>query len=124
MTNVKSWATWLVIVLMALPIGAAGVGKLMGVEMMHQSFQLMGLPEWFGYFIGLCELAGAIGLLIPRLSAPAAAGLLAIMLGAISFHVAFPPLSAGIPAFVLALLAMVVLYLRRPQSIWFSGQHA
>ena len=124
MTNKKSWATWLIIILMALPIAAAGVGKLMGVEMMHQSFQLMGLPDWFGYFIGLCELAGAIGLLVPRLSSAAASGLLLIMLGAVGFHIAYTPIADGVPALVLAVLAVIVVLARKPQSIWLSGSKA
>jgi len=124
MANKKSIGTWLLIILVALPVGAAGVGKLMGVEMMHQSFQLMGLPEWFGYFIGACELAGALGLLIPRLSAAAASGLLTIMLGAVGFHIAFTPLSAGVPALVLALLAVVIVFARKNESFWFPGAQA
>ncbi|MEH6346411.1 MAG: DoxX family protein [Bermanella sp.] len=124
MANKKSIGTWLLVILVALPVGAAGIGKLMGVEMMHQSFQMMGMPEWFGYFIGSCEMAGALGLLIPRLSSTAAAGLLAIMLGAIGFHIAFTPLSTGVPALVLALLAGVIIFVRKPDSFWFPGVQA
>ncbi len=124
MSNKKSIGIWLAIVLLALPMGAAGVGKLMGVPMLHQSFQLMGLPEWFGYFIGLCELSGAIGLLIPRLSAAAATGIVAIMLGAVGFHVAYTPLSAGVPALVLGLLAVGVVFARKQDSFWLPGQSA
>jgi len=124
MSNKKSIGIWLAIVLLALPMGAAGVGKLMGVPMLHQSFQLMGLPEWFGYFIGLCELSGAIGLLIPRLSAAAATGIVAIMLGAVGFHVAYTPLSAAVPALVLGLLAVGVVFARKQDSFWLPGQSA
>jgi len=124
MRDKKAIGTWIAVILLALPIGAAGVGKLMGVDMLHQSFKLMGLPEWFGYFIGLCELSGAIGLLIPRLSATAAAGILMIMLGAIGFHVAFTPLSAGVPALVLGLMATAIIFARKNDSVWFSGVNA
>ena len=124
MKDKKAMGTWIAIILLALPIGAAGIGKLMGVDMLQQSFKLMGLPGWFGYFIGLCELSGAIGLLIPRLSAPAAAGILMVMLGAIGFHLFFTPLSAGIPALVLALMATAVIFARKNDSVWFSGVNA
>jgi len=124
MKDKKAIGTWIAIILLALPIGAAGVGKLMGVDMLHQSFKLMGLPGWFGYFIGLCELSGAIGLLVPRLSATAATGILAIMVGAIGFHVFFTPLSAGIPALVLALMAITIIFARKNDSVWFSGVSA
>ena len=124
MKDKKAIGTWIAIILLALPIGAAGVGKLMGVDMLHQSFKLMGLPGWFGYFFGLCELSGAIGLLVPRLSATAATGILAIMVGAIGFHVFFTPLSAGIPALVLALMAITIIFARKNDSVWFSGVSA
>ncbi len=124
MKDKKAIGTWIAVILLALPIGAAGVGKLMGVDMLHQSFKLMGLPEWFGYFIGLCELSGAIGLLVPRLSATAATGILAIMLGAIGFHVFFTPLSAAVPALVLALMAITVISARKNDSVWFSSVSA
>ena len=67
------YVLWAAIGLSALAFAAAGVAKLMGVPMVHASFANMGLPSWFGYFIGICELAGAIGLLIRRLSGLAAA---------------------------------------------------
>ncbi len=47
---------------------AAGSAKLAGVEQMHLSFALMGLPAWFGYFIGASELAGAVAIWIKKLS--------------------------------------------------------
>lgn len=81
--KVKTIATWAVVILLALAFGAAGVGKLTGNEMMHMSFANMGLPSWFGYFIGACELAGAFGLLYKKLSSAAALGLVFIMLGAL-----------------------------------------
>jgi len=122
MSRAKSIGTWAAIILLAVPVGAAGIGKLMGVEMMHQSFQQMGLPVWFGYFIGLCEFSGAIGLLIPRLSSGAASGLLVIMLGAIGYHISYPPLSAGVPSTILAILAIVIVFVRKKDSIFLSGQ--
>jgi putative oxidoreductase len=42
----------------------------------------MGAATWFRYFIGLVELAGGIGLLVPRLAALAAIGLALLMVGA------------------------------------------
>lgn len=49
-------------------------------------FAAWGYPEWFLYLIAVLEAAGAIGLLIPRLSPYAAAGLIGIMLGAMYTH--------------------------------------
>ena len=121
MSKVKSIATWGLIVLTGLAFAAAGTAKLMGVPQMHASFAAMGLPSWFGYFIGSCELAGAIGLFIPRLSAIAASGLIAIMLGAIFFHVQFEVVSHGLPALVLSIFLVAIISLRRKQAVWFPG---
>ena len=91
---------------LALIVGAAGIAKLMGVPMVHQSFGILGLPTWFGYVIGACEVAGAVGLFVRPLSRLAAAGLAIIGAGAVYFHVTQTPLSQGVPALVVLALAM------------------
>jgi putative oxidoreductase len=106
-------------VVLALMVGAAGIAKLMGVPMVHQSFAILGLPSWFGYFIGAAEVAGAVGLFIRPLSALAALGLAIIGVGAVYFHVTNPPISAGVPAILVLLLAMFIAIKRRN-----SGQTA
>lgn len=120
----KSIGIWVAIIFLALPMAAAGTAKLMGVEMLHMSFKVMGLPEWTGYFIGLCEVCGSVGLLIRRISSAAASGLLIIMLGALSFHIIYTPLAEGVAAMVFAVLAIVIMRARKKDSIWFSGQTA
>lgn len=72
---------------------AGGASKRAGIPKTHESFAMTGLPAWFGYFIGIAELAGGIGVLIPRLAALPAAGLIPIMMGAVYFHIAY-----GIPS--------------------------
>lgn len=114
--------TWVISILVALAFGAAGVGKLMGVPQLHASFAAMGLPHWFGYFIGLCELAGAVGLLIRPLSALAASGLIAIMLGAIFFHVNYEVASHAVPAVILTILLVIIVRVRRAHALWFPGK--
>ena len=44
--------------------GRGGTAKVEGVPRLLETFAIMGLPAWFGYFIGACELAGAVGLFI------------------------------------------------------------
>lgn len=87
-------------VLLALPLLLAGSAKLLGVAQLHASFALMGLPAWFGYFIGAAEVAGAVGLFIPGLQRLAAAGLVPIMGGAVFFHLFYTPWAQGIPALI------------------------
>lgn len=76
---------------------------------MHASFGTLGLPPWFGYFIGACEVAGAVGLFIRRLSMLAAAGISIIMIGALYFHIMHTPLSQGIPALAILLLSAFII---------------
>ncbi|SHH38049.1 DoxX-like family protein [Cognatiyoonia sediminum] len=72
--------------------------KLTGNEVALQSFIDLGLPSWFGTFIGVCEALGAIGLWLRPTSRLAALGIAIIMCGAIYYHVVFPPIAAGLPA--------------------------
>ena len=109
---------WLAIILLGLPMIIAGSAKLAGVPELHQSFALLGLPKWFGYFIGLAELAAGIAVFVKRMSALAALGLVPIMLGAAYFHVAYAVPSA-VPALVFILLSLGVIYYRRSDAIWF-----
>ena len=110
MDTVKRYAPYLLFILPAIAFALAGTFKLLGTPELHQSFAAMGLPGWFGYFIGACELAGAIALVfLPALRKLAAVGLLIIMAGAIYFHVAYEVPSA-VPAIILSLLLIGVIY--------------
>ena len=53
----------------------SGLPKLFGQETAVENFNDIGFGDWFRYFTGTVELAGGIGLLVPRLSGLAAAGL-------------------------------------------------
>jgi uncharacterized membrane protein YphA (DoxX/SURF4 family) len=57
---------WTLSGLVALALIGAGGGKLAGVPVMVEMFDKVGLGQWFRYFTGLLEVAGGIGLLIPR----------------------------------------------------------
>ncbi len=79
----------------------AGVNKLFGLQKgVMRQFGRIGAGEWFRYFVGALELAGGLGLLIPRLSGLAALGLAGVMVGAILTHLfVLPPVYyATIPA--------------------------
>ncbi|MEZ5427266.1 MAG: DoxX family protein [Pyrinomonadaceae bacterium] len=85
-SKVKSIISWVLVVLLALLFAAASLGKLTGAA--GPMFEKWGYPAWFALFIGVCELAGAVGLLIPKLTKWAILGLTAIMLGAAYTHLA------------------------------------
>lgn len=116
MEKFKHYGLWAIISLSALAYLAGGIGKLMGVEMMHQSFATLGLPVLFGYFIGVCEVAGAIGLFIKRLSSLAAVGLGIIMVGASYYHLQYDP-QGSIVAILLVIFAIIIAIARKDDSI-------
>jgi len=75
---------WAVQVLLAVFFLVAAAGpKLVGQQYAVDIFTEIGIGQWFRYLVGTLELAGAIGLLIPRLSGLAALGLGGVMAGAV-----------------------------------------
>lgn len=56
--------------------------RLTGYPSAVQTFEQLGLGQWLRYVTGVLELAGGIGLLIPRLAGAAALGLVGVMVGA------------------------------------------
>jgi uncharacterized membrane protein YphA (DoxX/SURF4 family) len=82
-------ALWIVQALLAaLFIFAGGTKLIMSIEEMTKQMQIQ-LPGWFLRFIGVAELLGGLGLILPwllriqpQLTPLAAAGLVIIMIGA------------------------------------------
>lgn len=79
-------ASWIILGLVALGFILASIGKLTGGA--APMFVQWGYPGWFATFIGVAELTGAIGLLVPKTTRYAVPGLTVIMLGAMYTHVA------------------------------------
>ena len=104
----KNWLLWFAIALVVLYVGAGGIAKLAGVPYVHSSFPKLGLPPWFGYFIGMCEVSGCIALFVRPLRALAAAGIGIIMVGATYYHATYTPVIQAAPAFVLLLLCVYI----------------
>ena len=74
---------WTLQILIGLFFVVASAGpKLFGEAYAVEIFTQIGAGEWFRYFIGAVELAGGIGLLVPRLAGAAALGLVGLMVGA------------------------------------------
>src|SRR5215204_512499 len=60
----------------------AGFDKEGGEAAMVEMFATIAIGQWFRYVVGALEIAGAVGVLVPRLSGLAALGLLCLMAGA------------------------------------------
>jgi putative oxidoreductase len=99
-------ALWVVSGLLTALYLFAGFGKVSGNPQAIEGFAKYGYSDAFRLFIGASELAGAVGLWIPKLSFWAAAGLIVIMLGAVYTHVSNAEAPTG-PVIALILLGFV-----------------
>jgi putative oxidoreductase len=106
---------WIPQVVLALAVGSGGVLKLAGDPAMVQMFSTIGAGQWFRYAVGALELAGAVGLLVPRLAALAGAGLTALLLGAAITNVTILDDSPFLPLAYLVVAAAIA-WVRRPRS--------
>ena len=109
---------WSVQVVLALIFLFAGSMKLvLPIEVMTAQ---MPLPGLFLRFIGVCEVAGALGLILPgltrirrELTPLAASGLVVIMVGAVVFTLASEGVTGAVVPLVVGALAACVAYGRR-----------
>lgn len=77
-------------------------------------FEDWGLPAWTRILVGLAEVAGAIGLLVPALRFYAASGLVLLMVGGVGTHLANAEWTIAPMPLVLASLAATLAWFRRP----------
>lgn len=113
-------ALWIVQILLALLFLFAGGTKLILPSEVLQSMgspnQIM-LPGLLLKFIGLCEVLGALGLVLPgllrkrpSLTPLAAVGLVIIMIGAVVITIAGDGVAAGIVPLIVLILCAFVAY--------------
>ena len=98
--------------LLSIGFLAAGGMKLIDPEEAAKNFEHFGYAAWFVTVVGSLEVAGAIGLWIPRLSGLAALGLTGLMLGAVVSHLRHDPVNDALPALIMLLLAGFVAWKR------------
>ncbi len=103
------YINYAVMAVVSLVMLMGGTLKLTGNEVALASFANLGLPAWFGTFIGVCEILGAIGIWLRPTSRLAAMGIAVIMVGAVYYHVTVPPIEAGIPAAVVLLCCLYII---------------
>jgi uncharacterized membrane protein YphA (DoxX/SURF4 family) len=116
----KSAGLWTIQVLLALVFLFAGSIKLLTPIDVLLAQMALPLPGWFVQFIGVAEVAGALGLILPglfrirrNLTPLAACGLTLIMIGAtIITAITMDVVSALFPL-LLGLLCVLVAYGRR-----------
>ncbi|GAB3995640.1 hypothetical protein GCM10029992_13450 [Glycomyces albus] len=117
----RRWANvsvWTLQIVLALFFVVAGAPKILGDAASIAAFEQIGAGQWFRVVTGLVEVAGAIGLLIPRLSSLAAGGLAITMVFATVANqgpMEMPP-SAGVMTLALAAVFACVAWYRRDQN--------
>jgi hypothetical protein len=111
-------------ILISLAFVAAGAAKLIGAEMMVQTFEFLGTQlgfengglQWFRYVTGLIEVGSVALLWLNGRQAIGAGLLVCTMIGATLAHLFILGPSA-LPAVILGLLSAYVLYSYRGQLV-------
>ncbi|MCP5089189.1 MAG: DoxX family protein [Rhodobacteraceae bacterium] len=101
--------------LASLAFLVAGLAKLSGQEMMVQTFETVGVGQWFRNVTGLIEVGGAVLLWVRGFQLIGAGLLVCIMVGAVFAHLFILGPSA-VPALVLGVLSAVIAYAHRDQA--------
>jgi putative oxidoreductase len=116
------WA--LQILLGVFLVVASAAPKFWGEPYAVQIFTEIGAGQWFRYFIGAVELAGGIGLMVPRLAGPAAVGLMTLMIGAAYTQavVLDAPGMVLTPAVIFVLAAVIAWGRRASIAAWLPGR--
>jgi uncharacterized membrane protein YphA (DoxX/SURF4 family) len=110
---------WIIQIVLALLFLIAGVPKLIMLDelMKNAPPEAIKLPYSFLRFVGVCEVLGALGLILPGLlrrwrglTPLAAVGLLILMIGAVVVSIMGGGVSTAIVPFITALLCAFVAY--------------
>src|SRR5688572_12562887 len=109
-------ALWVLQVLLAVAFAAHGLMMLFPSPEIAAQMNA-NLPRWFSLFIGVAEVAAAIGLILPGLTRImpffvtwAAVGIAIIMVSASGYHAVRGEVSGTVTTFILLLMAAFVVY--------------
>ncbi|GAB3489853.1 DoxX family protein [Amycolatopsis cihanbeyliensis] len=86
------------------------------------TFEQLGLGQWLRYLTGVLEVAGAIGLLIPRLAGLAALGLAGVMVGATATEIFVLEDGSPVLPLILLLVCAGVAWFRRASTLALLGR--
>ena len=121
--RVRALVPWLIQAALAVPFAGGGVLKITGSPEMVDMFATIGAGQWLRYVVGVLELAGAVGLLLPRLCGLAALGLVALMTGAVITNLAALNTSPALPASFLVVAGLIA-WIRRGQILALTTRRA
>ena len=103
-------AVWACAIFLAVAFVLVGMSKLEGPSAMRwtERFVNWGYPANAQYVIGVLEILGGVGVLIPKWRRAAAATLAVLMIGALGTHVVHAEFRRLIPPLVLGGLAFLM----------------
>lgn len=103
-------AVWAFAIFLAIAFVLVGISKLGGAPAVRWAgrFAHWGYPAYAQYVIGVCEILGGVGVLIPRWRREAAAILAALMIGALCTHAIHGELPRLVAPLVLGGLAFAL----------------
>jgi putative oxidoreductase len=103
-------AVWVCAIFLAVVFVFVGILKLEGPSAIRwtERFVNWGYPANTQYVVGVLEILGGLGVLIPKWRRAAAAILVAVMIGALGTHVVHAEFPRLIPPFVLGGLAFLM----------------
>ena len=110
MITVPRAAVWACAIFLAVAFVLVGMSKLEGPSAMRwtERFVNWGYPANAQYVIGVLEILGGLGVLIPKWRRAAAATLVALMIGALGTHAVQAEFPRLIPPLVLGGLALLL----------------
>jgi len=110
----------------------SGWSKLSAVPEAVQGFQVAHLPIWFMYFIGVCEMLGAIGLWLAlgsnrtarKLAEWAAYGLFIILAGAVVVSAVFVSVTTALFPLIVGIILWLVVWLGKKRATFKDAAKA
>ncbi|HLU54720.1 MAG TPA: DoxX family protein [Pseudonocardia sp.] len=121
-TSVTLWTLQILVGLFLVVASAAP--KFWGDPYAIQIFDEIGAGQWFRYVTGAVELAGGLGLMIPRLAGPAAVGLMGFMVCAAYTQavVLDQPTLVITPAIIFVIVALIAWGRRESIAAWLPAR--
>ncbi|MEB2400828.1 MAG: DoxX family protein [Alcaligenaceae bacterium] len=113
--------SWALRILSAAAFMAAGIAKLAGASVMVESFEQIGIGQWFRVVTGLVEVIGAVAILVPATAAYAAIVLAITMFFAVLTHV-FVIGGSSVAALALLLVTAAIAWIHRASFAKLFGQ--
>jgi len=115
-------ALWVLQVLLGVFMAvASGLPKLFGEATAVAMFDQIGAGDWLRYLVGVLEVAGGIGLLVPGLAGLAAAGLFLLMIGATVTTFATLDTTYWYTPVIIGLIALGIAVVRRDEVRSLGG---